>query len=156
MFAHDDPDGWDTYLPYLLFVYRDVPQSSTGFSPVQLIYSHVVRAPPLDFLRDRLDSSEAQEQNLIHYVLKIREKMNNMMGVAQEHLSREKSKQKEWYDKQSRKLIWNFSQTRPTHWRTNANLYPPERQLIKASEPSFDLEGGSQGQILPHQKISSP
>ena len=37
--------------------------------------------------------------------------------------------------------------TRPTHWRTNANLYPPERQLTKASEPSFDLEGGAKGQI---------
>ena len=32
--------------------------------------------------------------------------------------------------------------TRPTHRRTDANLYQPERQLTKASEPSFDLEGG--------------
>ena len=48
-FAHDDPDGWDTYLPYLLFAYREVPQSSTGFSPFELIYSHVVRGP-LDIL----------------------------------------------------------------------------------------------------------
>ena len=37
--------------------------------------------------------------------------------------------------------------TRPTHRRTDANLYPPERQLTKASEPSFDLEGGAKGQI---------
>ena len=35
------------------------------------------------------------------------------------------------------------------HRRTDANLYPPERQLTKASEPSFDLEGGAQGQIPP-------
>ena len=34
-------------------------------------------------------------------------------------------------------------QTRPTHWRTDANLYPTERQLTKAIEPSFDLEGGT-------------
>ena len=33
----------------------------------------------------------------------------------------------------------NQVQTRPMHWRTDANLYPPERQLTKASEPSFDL-----------------
>ena len=33
------------------------------------------------------------------------------------------------------------------HWRTDANLYPPERQLTKASEPWFDLEGGTKGQI---------
>ena len=37
------------------------------------------------------------------------------------------------------------------HRRTDANLYPPERQLNKASEPLFDLEGGAQGQIRPHQ-----
>ena len=32
--------------------------------------------------------------------------------------------------------------TTPTHRRTDANLYPLERQLTKASEPSFDLEEG--------------
>ena len=37
--------------------------------------------------------------------------------------------------------------TRPMHRRTDANLYPPERQLTKASEPSFDLEGRAKGQI---------
>ena len=37
--------------------------------------------------------------------------------------------------------------TRPRHQRTDANLYPPERQLTNASEPSFDLEGGAKGQI---------
>ena len=30
---------------------------------------------------------------------------------------------------------------------TDANLYRPERQLTKASEPSLDLEGGAKGQI---------
>ena len=38
-------------------------------------------------------------------------------------------------------------QTRTTHWRTDANLYPQERQLTKASELSFDLKGGAKGQI---------
>ena len=33
--------------------------------------------------------------------------------------------------------------TRPTHQTTDANLYLPERQLTKATEPSFDLEGGA-------------
>ena len=36
---------------------------------------------------------------------------------------------------------------RPMHRKTDANLYPPKRQLTKASEPLFDLEGGAQGQI---------
>ena len=37
--------------------------------------------------------------------------------------------------------------TRPTHRKTDANLYLPERKLTKASEPSFDLEGVVKGQI---------
>ena len=45
--------------------------------------------------------------------------------------------------------------TRPMRRRIDANVYPP-RQLTKASEPSFDLKGGAQGQIWPHQKIPSP
>ena len=31
--------------------------------------------------------------------------------------------------------------------RTDANLYPPQRKLTKASEPLFDLEGGTKSQI---------
>ena len=38
-------------------------------------------------------------------------------------------------------------QTRPMHRRTGANLYLLERQLTKASEPLFGLEGGAKGQI---------
>ena len=59
-------------------------------------------------------------------------------------------------------MIWqpfcfqSKAKTRPTHRRTDANLYPQERQLTKASEPSFDLEGGAQGKIRPHNKIPSP
>ena len=37
--------------------------------------------------------------------------------------------------------------TRLMHRRTDANLYQPERQLTKASEPSFNLEDGAKGQI---------
>ena len=37
--------------------------------------------------------------------------------------------------------------SRPTYWKTNANLHSPKRQLTKASEPSFDLKGGAKGQI---------
>ena len=44
---------------------------------------------------------------------------------------------------------------RDPRFYTDANLYPPERQLTKASEPSFDLEGGAKGQICKHQKIPS-
>ena len=46
-----DKEGknWDKMIPYLLFAYREVPQSSTGFSPFELLYGREVRGP-LDIL----------------------------------------------------------------------------------------------------------
>ena len=32
------PKDWDRYIPAVLFSYREVPQSSTGFSPFELLY----------------------------------------------------------------------------------------------------------------------
>lgn len=34
---------WDQWIPYLLFAYREVPQSSTGFSPFELLYGRDVQ-----------------------------------------------------------------------------------------------------------------
>ena len=33
---------WDRLLPYVLFTYREVPQSTTGFSPFELLYGREV------------------------------------------------------------------------------------------------------------------
>ena len=33
---------WDKLLPYVLFVYREVPQASSGFSPFKLLYGRTV------------------------------------------------------------------------------------------------------------------
>ena len=40
---------WDKMISYLLFAYREVPQSSTEFSPFELLYDKSVRGP-LDVL----------------------------------------------------------------------------------------------------------
>ncbi|KAL5491441.1 hypothetical protein EMCRGX_G016727 [Ephydatia muelleri] len=36
---------WDRLLPYLLFAYHEVPQTSTGFSPFELLNGRAVRSP---------------------------------------------------------------------------------------------------------------
>ena len=48
-FVADSQNDWDTYLPYVLFAYREVPQESTVFSPFQLLYGRRARGP-LDVL----------------------------------------------------------------------------------------------------------
>lgn len=62
----------DQWLPYLLFAYREVPQSSTGFSPFELLYGRQVRGP-LDLLKDYWEQTESEGDNIISYVIKMRE-----------------------------------------------------------------------------------
>ena len=52
-------------------------------------------------------------------------------------------------------FLITYIKTRPTHQRTDANLYPLERQLTKASEPVFDLEGGAKGQFKQHLEVGA-
>ena len=63
-----DAKDWDKMIPYLLFAYREVPQSSTGFSPFELLYGREVRGP-LDVLRDQWEANEKSEESVISYVI---------------------------------------------------------------------------------------
>ena len=45
----DGGKDWDRMISHLLFAYKEVPQSSTGFSPFELLYGRDVRGP-LDVL----------------------------------------------------------------------------------------------------------
>ena len=50
-FVDADARNWDTLLPYILFAYREAPQSSTGFSPNELVYGRQLRGP-LDVMKE--------------------------------------------------------------------------------------------------------
>ena len=65
-------------LPYLLFAYREVPQSSTGFSPFELLYGHTVRGP-LDILKESCQGSIRGEESVVSHVLAIRERLYQVM-----------------------------------------------------------------------------
>lgn len=59
-FVADTGWDWDQWLPFLLFAYREVPQTSTGFSPFELLYNWDVQGP-LDLL---LKTREAQATDI--------------------------------------------------------------------------------------------
>ncbi|KAK7934242.1 hypothetical protein WMY93_005138 [Mugilogobius chulae] len=82
-FVCDTGADWDQWLPYLLFAYREVPQASTGFSPFELLYGRQVRGP-LDLLRDYWEQTETEGDNIIAYVVKMRERLEAMAALAQE------------------------------------------------------------------------
>lgn len=69
---------WDTLLPYLLFAYREVPQSSTGFSPFELLYGHTIRGP-LDLLSEVWQENTATDKSVVSHVLSIHKKLEATM-----------------------------------------------------------------------------
>ena len=79
--------NWDMFLPYLLFAYREVPQSSTGFSPFELLYGREVRGP-LDVLRETWVVGEKSKESTVSYVLAMREKLKEMTEIVQENVSK--------------------------------------------------------------------
>ncbi len=101
-FVSESGADWDQWLPYLLFAYREVPQASTGFSPFELLFGREVRGP-LDILRESWEGDAPhQTTNIASYVLKMREKLDQLSSRAHQHLAQAQTRQKTWYDRTAR------------------------------------------------------
>ena len=100
-FVSEEPNEWDKFLPYMLFAYREVPEVSTGFSPFELLYGRAVRGP-LAILKESWTGETAEDENVVEYVLKAREKLASMAELVQENLTQSQRKQKTYYDQNAR------------------------------------------------------
>ncbi len=87
-------------VPYLLLAYREVEQSSTGFSPFELVYGRTVRGP-LDVLKE---TWEAKEESIVSYVFMIQERLQKMKKLVADNLQDAQQTQKRWYDQKARTL----------------------------------------------------
>ena len=92
---------WDKWLPYLIFAYREVPQSSTGFSPFELVCGRQIRGP-LDILKEIWETSNKSNDSVVSYVLAMQEKLSEMSELARENLAKAQKQQKRWYDENAR------------------------------------------------------
>ena len=99
--ATQEGEAWDKLIPYVLFAYREVPQSSTRFSPFELLYGREVRGP-LDVLREFWVAKEKSSENVVSHIMSIREKMVQMTTVVRESLEKMQASQKNWYDQNAR------------------------------------------------------
>ena len=91
-------------IPGLLFAYREVPQASTGFSPFELLFGRHVRSP-LNVLKNSWVGEKEHwegEQNVLEYVVKMRERLANLTECVSENLEKAQNKQKAYYDKKAR------------------------------------------------------
>ncbi|XP_040209167.1 uncharacterized protein LOC120940401 [Rana temporaria] len=109
-FVHSQGKDWERYLPHLLFAYREVPQESTGFSPFELLYGRRVRGP-LDLIRETWEGKIADpEVSVVDYVLKFRDKMETLVGIVRENMTKAQTNQKQWYDRNARERTFNVGQ----------------------------------------------
>ena len=138
-FSREAPKNWDELLPYLLFAYREVPQASTGFSPFELLYGRHVRGP-LDVLKDswvgEKEDSEG-EQNVLEYVVKMRERLANLTECVSENLEKAQNKQKSYYDKKAR----------------SRSFSPGDRVLLLLPSSTRKLEAAWQGPYTVIEKV---
>ena len=103
--AVQEGKDWDLLIPYVLFAYREVPQSSTGFSPFELLYGREVRGP-LDVVKETWEASERSNQSVVSYVVNIREKLEKMMALVRENVEKAQKVQKAWYDLNTRQRVF--------------------------------------------------
>ena len=100
----DEPREWDRYLPALLFALREIPSSSLGYSPFELLYGRNVRGP-MDVLKELWTkedvSSELKDE--YEYVIQLRERLVKSWELAQETLKGASGRYKEYYDRSARK-----------------------------------------------------
>ncbi|KAL8599297.1 hypothetical protein ACOMHN_008012 [Nucella lapillus] len=100
--VQDKPKQWDRWIPALIFAYREVPQSSTGFSPFELLYGRKVRGP-MCVLKDLWVQPERQEiQTAAEYVVDLRNKIAETCAVARENLGEAATKYKRHFDARSK------------------------------------------------------
>ncbi|KAK8776894.1 hypothetical protein V5799_029762 [Amblyomma americanum] len=109
------PADWDRYLPALLFAYREVPQSSLGLSPFEMLYGRAVRGP-LTILRELWSNNklETDQKTTYTYVLELRARLEETCEIAQRNLDASKERYKKFYNRNS----------------VNRQLRPGERALI--------------------------
>ena len=77
------PSDWDIYLPAILFAYREVPQTSLGFSPFELVYGRTVRGP-MAVLKQLWTDEQASEEvrTTYQYVVDLRNKLEEVCKLA--------------------------------------------------------------------------
>ena len=88
-----DEEGrdWDKLVPYILFAYREVPQSSTEFSPFEMVYGRDVRGS-LDISKERWIGGKLGGDNIITYVIWIHERLEAAKETVLENLRQAQQK----------------------------------------------------------------
>lgn len=83
----DTGKDWHRWLPFLLFAYREVPQTSARFLPFELLLGCNVQRP-LDLLRKCWEGppNNAKKRGVVQFILKMREHLATYREEAEVNL----------------------------------------------------------------------
>ena len=86
-YALEARPSWDELtLPYLLFVYRELPQTSTGFSPFALLYGCQV-CEPLALVKDSwVQPRKELVASTAEFMISLRDRLEWLSGEAADNL----------------------------------------------------------------------
>ncbi len=96
--AADDKQDWDQMLPYVLFGIREVPQASTGFTPFELLFGRQPRGL-LDVAKEAWEQQPAAHRSTIEHVREMRERIDRVMPLVREHLTKAQQAQQRHYNR---------------------------------------------------------
>ena len=146
--CQERPKDWGRYLPAILFAYREVPLSSTGFSPFELLYGRTVRGP-MQILKELWTGDcEDEIRNTYQYVLELRNRLEETCQLAREILFEAQGCQKHHYDKKARNRQFKVGQKVLVLLPTDSNKLvlqwkgPYEiKEVVNRMDCKVDIEG---------------
>ena len=78
------PEKWVDILPLVMFAYLEVPNESTGFSPIELMFGSVARGA-LTLIKEDWTGTESincNKRNVVEYLLDLRQSLADTVEVA--------------------------------------------------------------------------
>ena len=101
--THDHPKRWDQMLDTALFAYREIPQSSTEFSPFTLMFGRKVRGP-IDVIYDICTGNTKDEifSFTYNYVNELKDTIIEANKLAQENREHKAEIYKKYADRSSK------------------------------------------------------
>lgn len=93
--------NWHESLPYILFAYRELPHSSTGHSPFELLYGRNPRGP-LDILKEEWAEPPSQQKDVVTFLTDTYRKLEQAHLSAKSNESAAKEDMAHYYNKRSK------------------------------------------------------
>ena len=92
-FINKSQNDWDSWTKYAMFAYNTTPNSSTGYTPFELVFGRKPLIP------SALTRSPEIQYNYEIYANELKSRLQHANAIARANLIQSKEKNKEYYDK---------------------------------------------------------